>query len=1016
MVVQVSPPDVIADFISREIPHAQQRHQPVFVYDARIQVDGPSPLLVLGSSGLAGAAAAALPALAALQLVNIFNTTSWQTIVHDRLAPSRLQGTQKLVIPPDGRTLAGWHDVSRNFGFVTGNPDPRAPLDFTPLDLAHNDPRAATEDLDMRTGELVYHGEWTARHNLAVAQWTLISLLDGTLGTLREIPPNPESVVRQEILFHPFHQRRFLDQLFNICGGQGAKDARCFDLDAGPPIDCDAIAAACLAAAAGDPALVQGCEEDAARCRAANADANVWAARLAQAISRAGYSISAGGRNTLVATGAFTPATFQDDVVAAGSFTLLPGVHFLNRWAGPWTRIYEQLRWLEWRTLGPAEVAWSHDGRYAVLWSGPATGSAQVQLTLYDRYALGGPRGVLTRADPRCYATQETALPGPSAQDWFSLELAAPAGARGARGDRTAFCPQRHPLGEIVSSDPDAGDRFLHLSRNLLDPESLRPIVAPPGIACPDCEPRNPQLRGLAMSVGAAATLQNLDVDGDDLPNVVEAFNHYARFATTRTDLARPAAAAGPLPGTGGTAGSAPVTGDLPAEVRADFRTTAGTPLYGRAVHVTRDLDPLVRNTFADRPPRGPLGGQGEDLTVAVDCWRHLRAQDYHQSGEPHRDHLLGGNGCDDVEDGVLAAGGGYRRPQEVYPGNPDGNAPAPPRPATEDTRGAPLIADGAWLPLKGPGWVMAPSAEPYLANNFAALRMLRVLTRVAALWQQRRPFGPRIVIGDLSHPGGGQYVSLTPRRLDGGAEIFLPALHATHQTGVEASIPYLKRFVPGVTDLEAAPRADVATLDFGACDRAPHETSRCPTLEEPFLVGGSHQLEFAPDNVELIRMFLGDERVGRVDVNRGALFLAARLRGVPVPPQVPEVDPVAVFADAAVPAAVVRAKLRVHGAPAYVGAMRVVADRPDTAVVEGLAFAAGADGRLHVTGTVRWPDCDPRGGREVRVALTFSEGQDVIFDDNARPAVIEVTGTLDRRRAPSPSTSTSPPSSPRRA
>src|SRR5207247_1084535 len=69
--------------------------------------------------------------------------------------------------------------------------------------------------------------------------------------------------------------------------------------------------------------------------------------------------------------------------------------------------------------------------------------------------------------------------------------------------------------------------------------------------------------------------------------------------------------------------------------------------------------------------------------------------------------------------------------------------------------------------------------------------------------------------------------------------------------------------------------------------------------------------------------------------------------------------------------------------------------DRPDEALIQGmrLSFESGA---LHVKGTVVWPvDCQSFGGGPVSVDITFTDNGDVLWDDQAHPAIITVSGAL---------------------
>ncbi|HJU47191.1 MAG TPA: penicillin-insensitive murein endopeptidase, partial [Gaiellaceae bacterium] len=96
-------------------------------------------------------------------------------------------------------------------------------------------------------------------------------------------------------------------------------------------------------------------------------------------------------------------------------------------------------------------------------------------------------------------------------------------------------------------------------------------------------------------------------------------------------------------------------------------------------------------------------------------------------------------------------------------------------------------LVDGVPLPAEGEGFVTwdrvrerSPDREGW---RYGSPRLLRTLERVSGEYARDNPEAPRIVIGDLSRRGGGEF-----------GERFGGRGHASHQNGLDADVYYPRR------------------------------------------------------------------------------------------------------------------------------------------------------------------------------------------------------------------------------
>jgi len=114
-------------------------------------------------------------------------------------------------------------------------------------------------------------------------------------------------------------------------------------------------------------------------------------------------------------------------------------------------------------------------------------------------------------------------------------------------------------------------------------------------------------------------------------------------------------------------------------------------------------------------------------------------------------------------------------------------------RPVWRDSRAAGrpnagALIRGTKLPAEGRhffSWDPERRRSPTpLWRRYATARLIRVLLRVAADYARAHPHAPRLTIGDLSRPRGGEF----------GARYSPRLLHASHQNGLDVDIYYPRR------------------------------------------------------------------------------------------------------------------------------------------------------------------------------------------------------------------------------
>ena len=112
-------------------------------------------------------------------------------------------------------------------------------------------------------------------------------------------------------------------------------------------------------------------------------------------------------------------------------------------------------------------------------------------------------------------------------------------------------------------------------------------------------------------------------------------------------------------------------------------------------------------------------------------------------------------------------------------------------------------LVGGVRLPAKGPDWVTWDPIRHRVPNRgwrrWGTDRLLRALLRVGRQYRAANPGAPRLTIGDLSRPHGGDF---GPR--------FGGIGHASHQNGLDADVYY-----PRLDGAERAPRR-VGQIDLG--------------------------------------------------------------------------------------------------------------------------------------------------------------------------------------------------------
>ena len=90
-------------------------------------------------------------------------------------------------------------------------------------------------------------------------------------------------------------------------------------------------------------------------------------------------------------------------------------------------------------------------------------------------------------------------------------------------------------------------------------------------------------------------------------------------------------------------------------------------------------------------------------------------------------------------------------------------------------------LSSGTTLPLEGPDWVTWNPVADEVPNRLLRLhgheRTIRAILAVSAAYREANPDAPRIVVGDISFPGGGPM-----------------ELHRSHQNGLDVDVYYPRR------------------------------------------------------------------------------------------------------------------------------------------------------------------------------------------------------------------------------
>jgi murein endopeptidase len=152
----------------------------------------------------------------------------------------------------------------------------------------------------------------------------------------------------------------------------------------------------------------------------------------------------------------------------------------------------------------------------------------------------------------------------------------------------------------------------------------------------------------------------------------------------------------------------------------------------------------------------------------------------------------------------AMAAAGGPRRPAAVAAVRPDQPATAPDRPPPAAAPGEPAVAwhrsralgepfhrgrlvDGVQLPAETGDLVTWDPVRRTVPNRgwrrWGTDRLVRTVLAVAADYAAAHPHAPRLVVGDLSRPRGGEF----GRRYGGLG-------HRSHQNGLDVDVYYPRR------------------------------------------------------------------------------------------------------------------------------------------------------------------------------------------------------------------------------
>jgi len=160
-------------------------------------------------------------------------------------------------------------------------------------------------------------------------------------------------------------------------------------------------------------------------------------------------------------------------------------------------------------------------------------------------------------------------------------------------------------------------------------------------------------------------------------------------------------------------------------------------------------------------------------------------------------------------------------------------------------------LRNGVLLPTEGMGYRHDYGYDPYNSDNAGTLELINVLEEVGRKWMDKHPEGPRIIYGDLSRPGGGQFMDIAP----GGAEMGGVQRYAAHQNGLDVNVRYMR------SDFSEDP-----PFDFVLSNNTFHERDNRYETE-----GGYHE-EYTR---ELINLFLAQGEVEVIFVDPMVIELA---------------------------------------------------------------------------------------------------------------------------------------------
>jgi len=99
-------------------------------------------------------------------------------------------------------------------------------------------------------------------------------------------------------------------------------------------------------------------------------------------------------------------------------------------------------------------------------------------------------------------------------------------------------------------------------------------------------------------------------------------------------------------------------------------------------------------------------------------------------------------------------------------------------------------LLNGVLLPTEGIGYRHDYGYDPYNSDNAGTMELINLLEDVGRKWMDKHPEGPRIIYGDLSRPGGGQFMDIAP---DGARVLEGVQRYAAHQNGLDVNIRYMR-------------------------------------------------------------------------------------------------------------------------------------------------------------------------------------------------------------------------------